>query len=234
MRCTTATDTPRGHRHDRSRPRSERLRRTALGRRTPQESQVRTGGHEYALPNVYASPWPTAHPSPDAYPAETAVLLMDGRCVALRRIGSADRDGLAALFARLSPESRRRRFFGPKTELTAVELAFLTDIDHVRHEAIAAIEQRDGSIVGVGRYVRHADRAAAAELAVEVADELQSQGLGTALASRTVRCARASGHSLLTATTLPDNRPARAVLQRLGFRARASHGSAIEYDLELI
>ena len=78
-----------------------------------------------------------------------APLLSDGRRLALRQICPADRDGLAALFARLSPESRRRRFLGPNTELTDAELTFLTYIDHVCHQAIAAIDQRDCSIVGV-------------------------------------------------------------------------------------
>jgi RimJ/RimL family protein N-acetyltransferase len=163
----------------------------------------------------------------------TNVVLADGTRLALRHIGSDDRDGLAALFARLTPESRRRRFLSPKPELTPRELAYFTDIDHVHHEAIAAVDQRDGSIVGVGRYVRYADRARVAEVAVEVADELQSMGIGTVLARRTVQRARANGFALLTATTLWENRPARALLRRLGFRARASHGSEIEHELEL-
>ena len=45
--------------------------------------------------------------------------------------------------------------------------------------------------------------------------------------------ARTNGFTLLTATTLWENRPARALLRRLGFRARASHGTEIELELEL-
>jgi hypothetical protein len=45
--------------------------------------------------------------------------------------------------------------------------------------------------------------------------------------------ARANGFALLTATTLWENRPARALLRRLEFRARASHGNVIELELEL-
>ena len=82
-----------------------------------------------------------------AEPTDTLVL-GDGTRLALRPLGSEDRDGVAALFARLSPESRYRRFLSPKRELTPRELAFLTDIDHIHHEAIAAVDQRDGSIVG--------------------------------------------------------------------------------------
>ncbi len=157
----------------------------------------------------------------------------DGTRLRLRQIGPGDRDGLAALFARLTPESRRRRYLSPKPELTPRELAYFSDIDHVGHEAIAAVDPRDGSIVGVARYVRHADRPGAAEVAVEVADAWQGMGIGRMIAGRTVQRARANGFTLLTATALWENRPAHALLRRLGFRARASHGSELEYELEL-
>ena len=81
-----------------------------------------------------------------------AVVLADGTRLRLRPLGSDDRDGLAALFARLSPESRYRRFLSPKPTLTPRELAYLSDIDRLHHEAIAAVDPRDSSIVGVGRY----------------------------------------------------------------------------------
>ena len=163
--------------------------------------------------------------------ATETLVLADGTRLLLRPLCSEDRDGLAALFARLSPESRRRRFLSPKHELAPQELAFFTDIDHVGHEAIVALDQRDDSIVGVGRYVQVADRAEVAEVAVVVADELQSMGIGTALARRTVQRARVNGFTLLTATTLWENRLARALARCLGFRARASHGSEIELEL---
>ena len=162
-----------------------------------------------------------------------ALVLSDGTRLSLRPICSDDRDGFAALFARLTPESRRRRFLSTKVELTPRELAFFTDVDHVGHEAIAAIDQRDGSIVAVGRYVRVTDRAGVAAVAVMVADEFQGMGIGTALVGRTVSRARVNGFTLLSATTLWENRPARALLRRLEFRARTSHRGVIELELEL-
>jgi RimJ/RimL family protein N-acetyltransferase len=113
------------------------------------------------------------------------------------------------------------------------ELSYLTDIDHIDHEAFGAVDQGDQSIVGVCRYVQVADRPGVAELGIEVADELQNMSIGTALARRTVERARANGFALLTATTLWENRPARALLRRLEFRARASHDGEIELELEL-
>jgi GNAT superfamily N-acetyltransferase len=117
--------------------------------------------------------------------------------------------------------------------LTPRELTHFTNIDHIHHEAFAAVDGRDSSIVGVGRYVDDADRPGVAAVAVEVADELQGMGIGTALARHTVRRARANGFALLTATTLSANRPARALLRRLEFHARASEGGVTELELEL-
>jgi RimJ/RimL family protein N-acetyltransferase len=161
------------------------------------------------------------------------LVLGDGTRLTFRALNSSDRDGIAALFARLTPESRRRRFLAPKHELTPRELTYLTDIDHVQHEAIAAVDQLNGAIVGVSRYAQFSDHARVAELAVAVADELQSMGIGTALATRTVQRARANGFALLTATTLWENRAARALLRRLGFRGRSSQGSELELELQL-
>lgn len=161
------------------------------------------------------------------------LVLGDGTRLRLRPLGSEDRDGFAALFARLSPESRYQRFLSPKRELTPRELSDFTDIDQIRHAAFAAIDQRDGSIVGVGRYVHVTDRPKVADLAVEVTDELQNMGIGTALARHTVQRARDNDFALLTATTLRENQPARALLRRFEFHAYASGGSEIELELKL-
>ena len=159
--------------------------------------------------------------------------LADGTRLRLRPIEADDRDGLASLFARLSPESRRRRFLSAKPHLSDRELDYFTDIDHVRHEAIAAIDVRDGLLVGVARYAVDDGHPAAAHLAVAVADDLHGMVIGAALATRIVQRARANGVGVLLATTLSENRPARALLRRLGFRAVSAHASGIDHELEL-
>jgi GNAT superfamily N-acetyltransferase len=166
-------------------------------------------------------------------PLADTLVLADGMRLGFRPINCDDGEGLAALFARLTSESRRRRFLAPKHELTPREIVYLTDVDHALCDAVVAIDELDGSIVAVGRYAHVADRPRVAEVAVAVADDLQRLGVGTALAWRTVERARANGFTLLTATTLWENRPARALLRRLGFRVSASYGSEIELELEL-
>jgi RimJ/RimL family protein N-acetyltransferase len=162
-----------------------------------------------------------------------SLVAADGTRISLRQVGAGDRGGLAALFARLSPQSRYQRFRSPKRKLTERELTFFTDIDHLNHEAIAAVDQRDGSIVGVARYVRYPDRADVAEVAIEVADAFQRMGIGTALASVMIQRAHAKGLTLLTATTLWENRAARGLLRLHGFRARQSRGGELQHELGL-
>ncbi|HXD65971.1 MAG TPA: GNAT family N-acetyltransferase [Solirubrobacteraceae bacterium] len=137
------------------------------------------------------------------------------------------------LFDRLSPESRHRRFLSPKPTLGPRELTYLTEIDHCHHEAIAAIDERDGSILGTARYVRHDSRENVAEVAIEVVDELHRMCIGSTLAGLTIQRARTNGVTLLTATTLWDNRAARALLAQHGFRAVERHRGEIEYELVL-
>lgn len=163
----------------------------------------------------------------------TRLVLTDGTRLRLRLIDCRDRAGVAALFARLSPESRYRRFLSPKRELTSRELTYLTDVDQARHVAIAAVDESDGSIVGICRYVQIQNRVGVAEIALEVADELQGMRIGTALGSEAVHRARTNGLTHLIATTLRENRPARALLRRLRFRVRASNCYEIEHLLDL-
>ncbi len=157
----------------------------------------------------------------------------EGERLAVRPLEATDSDAYAALFARLSPDSRYRRFHGPKPALGSRELAYMTEVDHVEHEALAAVDTRDGSIIGVSRYVARADASGAADVAVEVADDMQGIGIGTLLARLIVDRAATNGFRRLTATTLWDNQPARAILRRLGFRAQTSAGNVIELHLTL-
>ena len=164
---------------------------------------------------------------------ENRLVLADGRRLQIRPIRPDDADGLAGLFARLGPDSRYRRFLSPKPRLEPRELAYLTNLDYVDHDALAAVDGSEHSIVGVARYVRDASRPSAAHMAVAVADELQGVGIGTTLAELAVQRARENGYEFLIAATLWENLPARALLRRLGFRACGSDGGVVELELSL-
>src|SRR5438270_4485798 len=56
--------------------------------------------------------------------------------VLIRPITPADAAGLREGFARLSLQSRRLRFLGAKPSLTDAEVAYFTNVDHDKHEAL--------------------------------------------------------------------------------------------------
>ena len=148
----------------------------------------------------------------------------------LRPLEPPDRDALAALFDRLSPTSRYRRFMGPKKVLSARELTYLTEIDHVTHEAIVAVDPGTGELAGVARYALAAD--GTPDFAIEVDDAWHGHGLGTRLTAALLARAVANGHTRMTASTLWENDPARCLLTKAGFRPTGvSHGVL---DLELM
>jgi GNAT superfamily N-acetyltransferase len=159
--------------------------------------------------------------------------LADGARLRVRPIVPADREPLADAFDRLSDRSRRQRFLAPKPRLSARELDYLTDVDHVTHEALVAIDETTGDIVGVGRYATGGAGGAAADMALAVVDAWQRRGIGHALAVRLVERARANGITRLTGTALADNLLVRALLDRLGFRVRSVSAGVVEVELDL-
>jgi len=142
-------------------------------------------------------------PASDEDP-ETLRLRDDAELV-VRPIGPGDKEAIRAAFHRMSPESRYRRFFSPLTELSDRDLAYLTDIDHHEHEALAAFDA-DGGIVGVARFVR--TEGTHSEASIVVIDEWQHRGVGTRLLDRIAERAREEGVTHFVALVLVDNRDA--------------------------
>ena len=161
-----------------------------------------------------------------------ALVLADGARLGVRPISADDRDAFSTWFGRLTPESRRRRFHGPKPRLSARELTYLTEVDHVSHTALVAVDDA-GELVGEARYATERPGDRTADFAVTVADGWQGRGVGSRLAAQLVRAARANGMTRLTALTLAENLAAQRLLRRLGFRYAGSDGDSLEYDLAL-
>jgi RimJ/RimL family protein N-acetyltransferase len=153
--------------------------------------------------------------------------------VHVRPIGSRDRDAFSAWFGRLSDESRRRRFHGPKPRLSARELTYLTDVDHVSHTALVAVDA-SGELIGEARYATARRHDRTADFAVTVADEWQGRGIGTDLARRLVERARANGIVRLQATTLAENRTSHRLLRGLGFTVYGADSSGVDLELSLV
>jgi GNAT superfamily N-acetyltransferase len=135
----------------------------------------------------------------------------DHRWVSIRPIERSDAAGLSAFYARLSPESRRRRFLGTVTTVDPALIArFATPGDGI----VGVLREpgpNDGAVVAHGS-VQTVGRARA-EVAFAVADELHGRGLGRSLVDAAIRLARERGFSLATASLYADNTPMRRLLR---------------------
>jgi acetate---CoA ligase (ADP-forming) len=152
---------------------------------------------------------------------ESESVLRDGASVLIRRVRADDAERLRALFARMSGESIRHRFFGAKRELTDRDLAYATDPAQV---ALAAVVAHDGSesILGTGRYCLVDDAPATAEVAFDVGDADQGRGIGTLLLEHLARIARARGIAVFRAVVESSNDKMLEVFQRSGFALRSA------------
>src|SRR5437763_681789 len=132
------------------------------------------------------------------------VALADGADLVVRQVRPDDKTLLGHGLERLSPLSRYRRFFRPVERFSERDLAYLTEIDHRDHEALAAIDPQSGNLVGVARYVRGAEPHLA-EVSVVVGDDWQRRGIATLLLEHLVERARAAGITHFVALVMDDN-----------------------------
>jgi RimJ/RimL family protein N-acetyltransferase len=163
--------------------------------------------------------------------------LSDGRQVAIRPIAPDDHERLRALHARLSPESKYRRYLATKPELSSADARYLVEIDGRDHFALVATvpDEPDEPIVAVARYIRLPTDPAAAEYAIVVGDEYQRQGLATELMTRLAHAAADRGIERFRATMFADNVAMHRVTAKLaaGSLERRGLGSIAEVEIEL-
>jgi RimJ/RimL family protein N-acetyltransferase len=166
--------------------------------------------------------------------AGTPVVLRDGSAVLIRQVRSTDAPLLADGFARLSPRSRRMRFLGAKTALSAADLRYFTEVDHHDHEAIGALSAADGRGVGIARYIRDADDPQAGEIAITVVDDWQGRGLGTELLSCLYDRARQAGIHRLTALLAAENVAMTGLARKMGACLAGRGPGTVEYEIALM
>jgi len=176
-----------------------------------------------------------------SHPNDTSLAVGEHRGIAVRRAAlpagarttviSALRPGQAwpvlAVHEGLSPASRRLRYSAPTPRLSPRMVGVLTDLRPGRHEAYAA--WRGGRPIGIVRWIRTPELPDAAELALEVVDAEQAQGVGRALgAFAAVQAWRAGVRTMLISVD-PDNVRVHRWLAKL--RARALPDDADRFAL---
>jgi GNAT superfamily N-acetyltransferase len=184
---------------------------------------------------------PAALPSCSAPPgyrdtADSGLLsLPDGTTVQVCRAGPEHQEALGDFFARLSPESRLRRFFTPSPPPREVIDALCDSSDPRSGLTLVATRTEGGElrIIATGSYLARDDRTAEVALAVE--DASQGQGLGPLLLGRLARLAVRYGFTHFWGVTQADNQAVRKVLQESGFalEVRPEWREVLEVDLDL-
>ncbi len=154
-------------------------------------------------------------PTPD-YPAhwEADVVLRDGATGHLRPMRAADAAAVQEFHMAQSQNSIYLRFFTYKAKLTAKELRRFTELDY--RDRVAFVITRGGKILGIGRYDR-LDDPAEAEVAFNVSDHHQGQGLGSILLEHLAAAARENGVDKFSAEVLPENRKMIQVFSEAGY-----------------
>ena len=137
-----------------------------------------------------------------------------GKTVTVRPLADGDTDTVAALFDRLSPASRERRYHAAKPRLTSRELTYLAQVGPDSHIIVAHVDG-DPLPAGMARLVRDTSDRTAGELAFEVADAYQGRGIGSLLVELLLADARAAGIMRVDAWVQTSNRPALGLLQRI-------------------
>jgi ribosomal protein S18 acetylase RimI-like enzyme len=142
----------------------------------------------------------------------------------VRPLLRGDTETVAAVFDRLGPESRARRFNGAKPRLSTNELEQIAAVDQRRHALVAYVD-RDPQPVGIAELVRDCDQWAHAEIAFAVADRYQGLGVGSTLVELLAADARAAGITHLTATMRSSNAAAHALVRKVASSVDVKYSS---------
>ena len=162
------------------------------------------------------------------------VQLRDGSEALIRAVRPEDKPLFVAGWKHLSGESVRRRFLQTRSGLNVDELAFFTEIDHVDHEAVGALDAVTREGVGVARYVREAGRPHVAEAAVTVIDAWQHRGLGGKLLRRLTARATENRIRVFSASLFAGNDAMLTLFEKLGeVSVTRRDGPVLEIVVEL-
>lgn len=133
--------------------------------------------------------------------------------IRIRQLETGETATIDAVFAGLSPTSRRHRFHGPVDTLSERSRALLADVDGADHVALVAEERHVGrwTPIGIARFVRVSE--AAAEASIAVVDAAQRRGVARRLLTELAQVAAAAGLERLIGQIEPGNDAALGLLR---------------------
>lgn len=151
------------------------------------------------------------------YPAhlETKQLLEPGVELLLRPVKISDEPLIKEFTYSLSDRSMYYRYFSLQKEMPHEHLQKIVVIDYMQEMTLLAVS-REGDreiVLGIARYVMEDPNFA--NFNIVVRDPNQHRGVGTALLTRLITLAHARGISGFTLEVLLENRPMRALMNRM-------------------
>src|SRR5262249_47585332 len=153
--------------------------------------------------------------------ATSRAYLRDGTVATLKIATPEDHPAVKRFFHDLSPESRRRRFFGIAEPPDAFIARWCDSSDPAQALTMLALRLVDGELrpIAIGSYIGVGN--GAAEVAFAVDDRVQGKGLGSILLERLATRAAAHWLQRFEATTLPENAAMLEVFHDSGFEIRS-------------
>ena len=137
------------------------------------------------------------------------------------------------VFDGLSDRSKWFRFLGAKPRLLESDVRHLVDVGCCGREAVVAVDPSSGVSVGLARFVRDRD-APEAEVAFEVVDAWQGNGIGRRLVTELAAKAREQGILRFRAVVARENRAAVALMHGVGeVLAERRNGAELELVVRL-
>lgn len=135
----------------------------------------------------------------------------------IRHVRPSDGPAIAAFYARLSPESRRSRFFGACRGIGELEAQRFARARQRGGDGFLALG-REGELIGHLCLEPTGERRGGRveEVAVAVAESSRGRNLGRDLLNAAIRSARRRGVVALEATMLTGNAPIHALLEHTG------------------
>jgi acetyltransferase len=168
---------------------------------------------------------------------EEVLTLPDGRSFLLRPVLPEDEPAFQALFARLTPQDVRMRFFAPKKVLTHPLAARMTQIDYDREMALVLAEPGIAGrspIFGVVHIAADPD-GERAEYSIMLRSDMGGLGLGPMLMRRIIDYGRQRGLKEIYGEVLRENRPMLKVCDLFKFKrlTRIDDPTTVEVSLRL-
>lgn len=160
------------------------------------------------------------------------LVLRDGTVVSVRLSVAEDREQIRQFFHRLSPESRRKRFFTPGEPAVSLieQMADSSDLSRGITLIASRLHDEELRLVAVASYI--AVNPSSAEVAFAVDDDLQGRGISTALLERLAVFATRAGFQRFRASTFADNHAMLEVFRDSGFEIRSKTSAGV-VDVQL-